>query len=470
MEEVPAHVHLGPIVPNILSRYGDHETCFTNIQCRRFERNLFKCCSTAPRRVLGVRLSLSHFSGYKVKKEPLEPWILRAFTGPENDDDLILGPTHLDGPALATEVLSYPNHEYIRWYRGITRVYIGNLANRDTRSHGYQPAGVDRQMMEVDDMASVVIQEPPSFPSQMAVFAKKVQTIIRRGAREEPGRGAGGGHPPVPPFPGRHEHVDPGHVEVEREEWTDDIDVVQHYEFWHRVGKKTTRDAYGPYFTGVVRKSWTLPTTQMISHDELVRKILKYRDMDPNLWNVRMTMRVPSYYEVHRMFYFNLYSMNNDEEMRYLWNIPPHHAKEVIHILFQTPLNPVNPVNLVTENIVPQWESNQWFSIARYDYTHSGAFLNMSSDSPIDDLVESGTIRLLDWNDSMTDIQLGMRFVDKVQAISVVLANNPKIPVSNIIQEVQCVEKMSQEQILMCRRYIRDKCTEKLTKRIFIRS
>ncbi|KAI5677586.1 hypothetical protein M9H77_08536 [Catharanthus roseus] len=41
----------------------------------------------------------------------------------------------------------------------------------------------------------------------------------------------------------------------------------------------------------------------------------------------------------------------------------------------------------------------------------------MGSSSPIDDLVEFGTIRLLDWNDSMTDIQLGMRFVDKVQAI-----------------------------------------------------
>ncbi|KAI5656502.1 hypothetical protein M9H77_25295 [Catharanthus roseus] len=47
---------------------------------------------------------------------------------------------------------------------------------------------------------------------------------------------------------------------------------------------------------------------------------------------------------------------------------------------FQTPLKPVNPVNLVTENIVPQWESSQWFSSARYDYTHSGVFLDMGSD------------------------------------------------------------------------------------------
>ncbi|KAI5654931.1 hypothetical protein M9H77_32118 [Catharanthus roseus] len=43
----------------------------------------------------------------------------------------------------------------------------------------------------------------------------------------------------------------------------------------------------------------------------------------------------------------------------------------------------------------------------------SGAFLDMDSGSPIDDLVESSTLRLLDWNDSMIDIQLSMRFVDK---------------------------------------------------------
>ncbi|KAI5658166.1 hypothetical protein M9H77_26959 [Catharanthus roseus] len=209
-----------------------------------------------------------------------------------------------------------------------------------------------------------------------------------------------------------------------------------------------------------------------------------------------MTIRVPSYYEVHRIFYFNLYSMNNDEEMRYLWTIQPHLAKEGIHILvgfehiqqqnipntqdrntttlpkhitavthmvsdelsmlystvnndddevdgsdgddvvssqsksdddndpeegeFQTPLNPVNPVNPVTENTIHQWESSQWFSSAMYDYTHSGAFLDMGSGSPIDNLVESGIVRLLDWNDSMTDIQLGMSFVDKVQAVSAV--------------------------------------------------
>ncbi|KAI5671600.1 hypothetical protein M9H77_11964 [Catharanthus roseus] len=221
-----------------------------------------------------------------------------------------------DGPAIAVEASSYP-------------VMNTSDVNRDTRSHGYQPAGVDRSMMtsmlqEVDDMASVVIQEPPSSPSQMALFAKKVQTIIwrcmvsingtlgctpsqhdiqqtfpvqpschrpqehvpdrgargvKRGARRHLGCGAGGGRPPVPPAPERHEHVDPGHVEVERdasparfrifwvsgtpssgdsqfiytasaymqasssdeEERADDMDGLQRYGFGHLVGKKTTR-------------------------------------------------------------------------------------------------------------------------------------------------------------------------------------------------------------------------------------
>ncbi|KAI5667617.1 hypothetical protein M9H77_17470 [Catharanthus roseus] len=91
MEEVPSHVHPGPIIPDVLSRQhehrsgliwsGDYETCFTDLQCRRFGCNLFQCYSTTPH---------SHFSGYKVKKEPLEAWILRAFTGSETDDNLIL--------------------------------------------------------------------------------------------------------------------------------------------------------------------------------------------------------------------------------------------------------------------------------------------------------------------------------------------------------------------------------------------
>ncbi|KAI5652513.1 hypothetical protein M9H77_29700 [Catharanthus roseus] len=62
----------------------------------------------------------------------------------------------------------------------ITLVYIGNPANHDTQTIGYQPEIVNRWMMEVDDMATGVLERPPSSPTQFASFAKKVQTIIRR--------------------------------------------------------------------------------------------------------------------------------------------------------------------------------------------------------------------------------------------------------------------------------------------------
>ncbi|KAI5659599.1 hypothetical protein M9H77_28392 [Catharanthus roseus] len=58
MEEEPAHVHPGPIVTDVLSRQhehrsgliwsGDRETCYTNLQCRRFGRNLFQCYVRLP--------------------------------------------------------------------------------------------------------------------------------------------------------------------------------------------------------------------------------------------------------------------------------------------------------------------------------------------------------------------------------------------------------------------------------------
>ncbi|KAI5661426.1 hypothetical protein M9H77_20749 [Catharanthus roseus] len=298
MEEVPAHVHPRPIVPEVLSREhehrsgliwsGDHETCYTNLQCRCFGRNLFQCYSTAPCRLVkiidrtGIRptllLLLAQYGAHHLTIFIWLPYLDRALVLSDlwrAEVSLICyeiveyhypGRWRLrvrDAPAVVAEALSYLSDEYIRWYRGIIRVYIGNPVNRDTRSHKYQPAGLNRQMTEMDDMASVVIQEPPSSPLQMALFAKKVQTIIRRcmvsiggtlgctplqhniqqtfhvrpshrrsreqvpdrgarrvkrGARRHPRCGAGGGRPLVPPAPERHEHVDPGHVEVERGE------------------------------------------------------------------------------------------------------------------------------------------------------------------------------------------------------------------------------------------------------------
>ncbi|KAI5649501.1 hypothetical protein M9H77_35506 [Catharanthus roseus] len=93
-------------------------------------------------------------------------------------------------------------------------------------------------LREVDDVVSGVIQGEPSSPSQIASFAKKVQTIIRRcmvsigvqpsrrhpwepildrgargverGALRLPGGGARGDRAPAPPNMGRGGHADPG--------------------------------------------------------------------------------------------------------------------------------------------------------------------------------------------------------------------------------------------------------------------
>ncbi|KAI5677554.1 hypothetical protein M9H77_08504 [Catharanthus roseus] len=64
MEEVPAHVHPGPIDPDVLTRQhehrsgliwsGDHETCINDLQCRNFGRNLFQAHSTAPCRLIEI--------------------------------------------------------------------------------------------------------------------------------------------------------------------------------------------------------------------------------------------------------------------------------------------------------------------------------------------------------------------------------------------------------------------------------
>ncbi|KAI5673236.1 hypothetical protein M9H77_13600 [Catharanthus roseus] len=108
--------------------------------------------------------------------------------------------------------------------------------------------------------------------------------------------------------------------------------------FWD---SEIARDAYGLYFTGLVQKTWTF--YQMVSHAELIRKILKYRDIDPNQWSVRMTMRVPSFYEENIMFYFTLYSMNNDNEMLLVEFIPL--QRQIVSITHAT-----NTINM-TENV-----------------------------------------------------------------------------------------------------------------------
>ncbi|KAI5676827.1 hypothetical protein M9H77_07777 [Catharanthus roseus] len=392
-------MHPGPVNPVVLMRQhehrsgliwsGDHETSITDLQCvlHQFssDQQILDPCNT-------------RFDLHQIQ--------LRG------KDNTYWGMQHAK------------RDEYIRWYQKITRVYIGNPTNRDTRTVGYQPTGVAsfaKKVQTIIRRCSVSIDGTlgctPSQHNIQKTFSVQPSRCrprepvlyhgtrgVKRGARRLLGHGACDGRQPVPPFPGRHGHADPGH-EVERDkgsggrghslqsgsgtlrtppspglgfalfhsphptslgvssfrappppgiagssaphqpisyasssdedERTDDTTHVHQLGFGHRVGKKTMRDAYGPFFTGAVRKSWTLPINRIVSHNELVRKLLKYRDMNPNLWIVRITVRVSSYYEMHRMFYINLYSMNNDEEIYYLWTISPHYAKEVIHILVE---------------------------------------------------------------------------------------------------------------------------------------
>ncbi|KAI5649680.1 hypothetical protein M9H77_35685 [Catharanthus roseus] len=300
------------------------------------------------------------------------------------------------------EVLSYPNDEYIRWYRGITRVYIGNQANRDTHSVGYQPAGVDRRNMtsmlqEVDDIVSVVIQEPSSSPSYMAIFAKKVQTIIRRCISKR-------WMPPVPPFPSRPRYADPGHVEMERGEGSRQVERGE--------GSGGGHPLVDPFDNpNLDIPSFSLGLTQPFQ----------------SLPGGSGTLRAPPLPGLG----FSLFQSPAGTSLRFSSFCAPPPPSTVGS---STPHQPISQASSSddeeqtddTDDVqchgfghrVGKKITSQWFSSARYDYTHSGAFLDMGSGSPIDDLVESGTIRLLDWNDSITDIQLGMRFVDKVQAIS----------------------------------------------------
>ncbi|KAI5683550.1 hypothetical protein M9H77_04778 [Catharanthus roseus] len=121
MEEVSAHVHPGPIVPDVLTRQheyrsgliwsGDHETCFTDLQCRRL------------------------------------------------------------GPRYPTDIPS-----------------------------------------------TTVVSPSPGARTGLGARG------VKRGARRQPSGGAGGGRPPVPPFPGRTRQVDPGRIEVERSEGSGQVE------------------------------------------------------------------------------------------------------------------------------------------------------------------------------------------------------------------------------------------------------
>ncbi|KAI5667483.1 hypothetical protein M9H77_17336 [Catharanthus roseus] len=227
MEEVQAHVHPGPIVPDVLTRQhehrsrliwsGDHET---------FVHGSFRGCTTD-------RGSLIHTTDLGMVVYPY-------ITAPAD-------PTYSGRPSCSTwcymlRDLSSLRNEYIRLYRDITRVYIGNPANRDTRTVRYQNAGVDRRMMTF--MLQEFCKESADYHSELhgfywryiglhsisARYSADISSTaiaslshepvpdrgargIKRGARRLPDGGAHGGRAPAPPYMGRRGHADPKHAE-----------------------------------------------------------------------------------------------------------------------------------------------------------------------------------------------------------------------------------------------------------------
>ncbi|KAI5671529.1 hypothetical protein M9H77_11893 [Catharanthus roseus] len=150
----------------------------------------------------------------------------------------------------------------------------------------------------------------------------------------------------------------------------------------------------------------------------------------------------------------------------------------------QTPVNPIYPVNHAI-SVVRKWSISvgREYRVVKVKMTHGPARSYHHSDANycswyihIKKKATHGRWKITRFVKEHTcliqieqnkHINLSSKFIS--MSISHLVATDPEIPMSNIIQEVQCVEKIGQEQILMCWRYIRDKCTEELTKRIFIR-
>ncbi|KAI5665920.1 hypothetical protein M9H77_15773 [Catharanthus roseus] len=245
----------------------------------------------------------------------------------------------IDGLVLPVEDLSSPRNDYIRWYRDITQVYIGNLARCDTQTIGYQPVGGrghtnprhggeggggsgkrgrgDQEFDVPGDPFDSPDLDALSFSLYLTPFTQSHPSGSSKSYVSPPSTG-GRSYAPLPLGTVGCSFEAPLHPGTAASSVPCATHPVRVVLFWD---SEHARDAYCPYFTRAAKKTWTF--TRMVTHNELVRKILKHRVMDPNLWQFR-------------------------------------------------------------------------------------AYLDMGSGKQIHVLIESCTIRLLDWNDAMTDIQLGM--------------------------------------------------------------
>ncbi|KAI5678467.1 hypothetical protein M9H77_09417 [Catharanthus roseus] len=301
MEEVPAHVHPGPLNLHVLTRHGNHETCITNLQkipliCYEImEYNFSRCVMRQFARdhltsaSCDTRLDLHKI---QLRENEHTYWGTHHASRVEvwHQGDSILG------MALSWQLRIYHSPG--------TSTLDGIRISHECTSEIQQ---ITSMVQEVDDMAIGAISfslslTPPvlSHPSGLGTSYASLPPSLEFSSFRSP----------LPPSLGFSSFQDfslcefmiSGTSSFGHNERTDDLTLAQQLEFGHRVGKKTSRDArdaYGPYFTGVIQKSWTL---QLKPND------IKCRT-DPNLWSVRMMMRMPSSYEEHPY---------NDNEMRYL--------------------------------------------------------------------------------------------------------------------------------------------------------
>ncbi|KAI5673971.1 hypothetical protein M9H77_14335 [Catharanthus roseus] len=189
MEEVQAHVHPVLIVPDVLTRQHEHRSgliwsvdhktrlCTTALGGARPDRGSPSHTSDLGL-VMYPCIAASATSAYSAR--PSRYWcdMVHIFLWlPYHDRGLVpFDLWRVEVPLICYEIMEYHRPGCVMHQFAVsdnTRVYIGNPANRDTRTVGYQPARVNRRMMKVDDMATGVIQGLPSSPTQIASFAKK---------------------------------------------------------------------------------------------------------------------------------------------------------------------------------------------------------------------------------------------------------------------------------------------------------
>ncbi|KAI5657813.1 hypothetical protein M9H77_26606 [Catharanthus roseus] len=208
-EEIQAHVHPGPIVPDVLTRQhehrsgliwsGDHKTCFTDLQCMRFGRNLFQCYSTAPRSQLPTHTLVTY-------RDQLD-----FMTSDQRISDAC--DTHLD---LHRIQLRGNNHTY----------WETQHASHVEAWHQWRLRVRNDPALAVGKAWSWSRRWTPSYPS----FSWQTQTCRPRTRRD------------------RESHfiytasAYIANISSDDEEWMDDTDDVQRLGFGHRVGKKTTRN------------------------------------------------------------------------------------------------------------------------------------------------------------------------------------------------------------------------------------